>query len=80
MTTKKMTPEQEFKTKLNKLRKDLRGKQTAAARHLELDPSYINHILAGRRDNLEVLNKLVEFRDKVKKEKNDLFRKFVNEA
>jgi len=72
--------EKEFKDKLQKLRKDLTGRQSSAAKAIGVDPSLVNRVLSGQRHNIDLLNKLVEYRDQIITEKNEKFKQFLNQA
>lgn len=67
---KEVKPETEFRA-LQKLKRDLNGHMTEAAKEVGCSPSLISRILDRKRKNYQVLEKLIAFRDKLKKEQRE---------
>ena len=73
----KKTETQILKAKLEKLRKDLKGKQATAAKHFHVNQSHISRVLNGEREDIDLLNQLVQYRDDQKTELNSKFKQFI---
>ncbi len=69
--------DKEFRKTRLKLKSDLRGKQAQAARELNVDPSLVNRVLSGDRINMELLQLLSNYRDKIKKKEAAILKKFI---